>query len=146
MRTHQVLLPLLLATAASQAGVYRWTDAEGTVHFSQSPPPDTHAEPVTVKPPPADSGLSDPSLGKSLEQFERRRADRKKQQEETAKRAEAEKRRLANCEKARKNLATVTSRGRVRVIRANESVALTEEERQALIRKLEKQIQKFCDQ
>ena len=32
-----ILLPLLLAAAAANAAVYKWTDAQGRVHFSDKP-------------------------------------------------------------------------------------------------------------
>lgn len=37
MRSHLILLALLLALPAS-AGVYKWTDAQGRIHYSDSPP------------------------------------------------------------------------------------------------------------
>jgi hypothetical protein len=36
-------------TAAQQ--VYRWVDKDGVVHFTQTPPPETQAEPPKTKPP-----------------------------------------------------------------------------------------------
>jgi hypothetical protein len=43
-------LPLLLATCAvAQAGdYYKWTDAQGTVHYSQTPPTDHDSKAVYV--------------------------------------------------------------------------------------------------
>lgn len=37
MRSHLILLALFLALPAS-AGVYKWTDAQGRTHYSDSPP------------------------------------------------------------------------------------------------------------
>jgi len=37
MRSHLILLALLQAFPAS-AGVYKWTDAQGRIHYSDSPP------------------------------------------------------------------------------------------------------------
>lgn len=51
-RTRHTLITLLLAivlspsTTASQ--IYRWTDAEGGVHYGQGKPPDASAERVTI--------------------------------------------------------------------------------------------------
>lgn len=44
------VVPMLLAAcAAAQAGdYYKWTDAQGTVHYSQSPPLDAPSKPVYV--------------------------------------------------------------------------------------------------
>ena len=38
MKPHLILLSLLLAFPA-YAGVYKWTDAQGHIHYSDSPPP-----------------------------------------------------------------------------------------------------------
>lgn len=41
---------LILAAAPAAAELYKWTDAEGKVHFSDQPPPPEIKAPVTVKP------------------------------------------------------------------------------------------------
>jgi len=39
---HRLLLCLLLALpCAARADIYRWTDAQGRVHYAQTPPPDS---------------------------------------------------------------------------------------------------------
>jgi hypothetical protein len=45
-----IMFPLLLAVCAlAQAGdYYKWTDAQGTVHYSQTPPPDRASKSVYV--------------------------------------------------------------------------------------------------
>jgi hypothetical protein len=55
--TVRVLLVIafaLLAAAAGAADVYRWVDAEGKVHFSDSPPPGVAAEKLGIKSAPTD--------------------------------------------------------------------------------------------
>jgi hypothetical protein len=47
------LLTLLPALAAADQ-VYKWTDEQGHVHFSQTPPPSTKAQQITVYVPPPD--------------------------------------------------------------------------------------------
>ena len=43
-------LALLLAGGALQAaGVYKWTDADGNLHFGDKPPPNVEADSVTVR-------------------------------------------------------------------------------------------------
>jgi hypothetical protein len=49
--------PLLLAATvfagtAAATGIYRWVDADGTVHFGDSPPPDHPVRQIEVLPPP----------------------------------------------------------------------------------------------
>ncbi|MDO9467331.1 MAG: glutaredoxin family protein [Thiobacillus sp.] len=56
MKTGLILLAMLLAMPAA-AGVYKWTDAQGRIHYTDSPPPaaratqmklQTHTGPVEV--------------------------------------------------------------------------------------------------
>jgi glutaredoxin len=42
MKPHPILLVLLLACPVS-AGVYKWTDAQGRIQYSDTPPPTTKA-------------------------------------------------------------------------------------------------------
>lgn len=46
-----LLLALLPLTA--QATIYRWVDAQGQVHYSQTPPPEAGAEPQSIRTLPA---------------------------------------------------------------------------------------------
>lgn len=45
-----LLLALATLAAANATGIYRWVDAEGTVHFGDSPPAERGAEPVEIRP------------------------------------------------------------------------------------------------
>ncbi|MBS0001448.1 MAG: DUF4124 domain-containing protein [Thioalkalivibrio sp.] len=54
-----LLLALTLPGAANATGIYRWVDAEGTVHFGDSPPSDRRAKPVEIRPPMGDSPQAD---------------------------------------------------------------------------------------
>jgi glutaredoxin len=48
-----LLLGPMLALSPTQAGAYKWTDAQGVLHFSDRPPPSGHADRVPL---PATSG------------------------------------------------------------------------------------------
>lgn len=57
---HRVLAVLLICAAASaQAGVYKWTDENGKVHYSDLPPPKTDTNKVPLTP---TSGFSGPEM------------------------------------------------------------------------------------
>lgn len=47
----RLLLVTLVATCAlpAAAGVYKWTDGQGRIHYSDSPPPDRNAAQVKIK-------------------------------------------------------------------------------------------------
>ena len=66
---------LALALCAHAAGVQKWTDAQGHVHFGDAPAPETHTAPVEIKvQPPSGSGgappADDPNAG-LLHEYER---------------------------------------------------------------------------
>jgi hypothetical protein len=44
-----LLLAILIASAPAGAGVYKWTDAQGRVHYSDDPPADAKAQQIKVK-------------------------------------------------------------------------------------------------
>ena len=44
-----LLLAVLITPVLAAAGVYKWTDAHGKVHYSDSPPSETKAQQVNVK-------------------------------------------------------------------------------------------------
>lgn len=44
-----MLLAVAACTLPATAGVYKWTDAQGRVHYSDSPPPDQKAAQVKIK-------------------------------------------------------------------------------------------------
>ena len=44
-----LLLAVAACTLPAAAGVYKWTDAQGRVHYSDSPPPDQKAAQVKIK-------------------------------------------------------------------------------------------------
>lgn len=78
------LMCALLISGQAQAEAYRWVDAQGRVHYTQTPPPGQKSEAVRPAPPPSpgSNGLkrySDLNDKLSAEQA-------KKEAEETAKR------------------------------------------------------------
>lgn len=52
-RSKTLLLLLVALPVLAQATVYRWVDASGQVHYSQTPPPEIGAEPQRIRTVPA---------------------------------------------------------------------------------------------
>lgn len=100
----------LLATA-TQAQVYKWTDAAGQVHYGDRPPAQVPTEQIEIIPPPADStaaGLrpGERQLLQTITTEERRLArERQAQSREEARYRQAEAaRRRTRCEDYRRRL------------------------------------------
>lgn len=50
-----LLISIPFAGTAGAADIYRWVDADGNVHFGDTPPDDRSVEQVEVRPPIGDS-------------------------------------------------------------------------------------------
>src|SRR3954465_2802055 len=82
-----------ISGAAISAQTYKWTDAEGKIHYSDQPPPANIKEPTTVKTPrqaPAAPTGKDTAPAKA-KTYTEQEAEFKKRQVETAEREAAEK-------------------------------------------------------
>lgn len=123
---------LILVGAPVSAELYKWTDAEGKVHFSDQPPPPEIKAPVTVKPRRPTAAPAAPATPTYVEQ----EADFRKRQVEAAEKAKAEKQaaddaaeKQRNCEQARARVASLEVGGRItRTNAAGEQIFLTDAE------------------
>ncbi|MEO1768022.1 DUF4124 domain-containing protein [Thiobacter aerophilum] len=110
-----ILLLLALPCVAS-GELYRWVDAQGKVHYSDSPPPADAKSGKTLPAPPspasAPAGTTKSWQEKDME-FRQRRAAEAEAQAKKEKEAEEARQKQANCETARKNLRLLESGQRV---------------------------------
>jgi len=117
-----ILAGAWLALAPASAETYKWTDAEGKVHYSDQPPPANAKRESTInprkpsKPPAAEKGATAAKPKTYMEQ----EAAFKKRQVETAEREAAEKKkadeeatRKRNCEQAQAELKMLQAGGRL---------------------------------
>jgi hypothetical protein len=104
------LLALIPALAAADQ-VYKWTDDQGHVHFSQTPPPSTKAQQVTVNVPPPD-----PQSLQNQQQLQQAMADKDKAAKDAAakekKDPKAEALKQQHCDDLRVRLQTLVQAGR----------------------------------
>jgi len=114
-----ISLILFFSYTLCNAGIYKWVDAEGNVHYSQERPPQGPAEKMDVqRHAPRDvSSYKRPGSkadeAKTEEGTEEKVTEEK--QPETKPETKAEKKqRSAACAQARKSLATMESSGRIR--------------------------------
>lgn len=133
VRNYALLIMLMTAPLAAShaAGLYKWTDEQGTVHYTQIPPTERPAEVITPEPPP-------PAQPKE-------QADEEKLPEGLSSADTANLRiRQQNCETARKNLAIYQSSEKVLQPDGTEMV-LSNEMREAKIRETQAQIKLYCE-
>lgn len=146
MKVKTVLLPLLMAVTAAgfaanaHATMYKWTDKEGNIQYTETPPPEGD---VTEIAPPPRVGLqasgdksektdaADPQKGNKTAEAD---APLTPEQQDAYKR---------NCEAARGNLATYKIARRVKQS-DGEVVVMDDERRQKKMNEAEEQIKKFC--
>lgn len=142
-----ILLLLALPLGAS-AELYRWVDAQGRVHYSDSPPPANATSTKTLNTPapasPAPAAAPKSWQEKEME-FRQRRAAEAEAQAKKEKEAEEARQKQANCEAARKNLQLLESGQRVVTVNAQgEREFLDDAARQKAINDARKAVETWC--
>jgi hypothetical protein len=141
------LAALAAASPAAAAKMYRWVDADGTVVYSQTPPPGERPA-VTIAPPPPPPEPPEVARQRLDEQLKKSEDAKKEQQKATekeqktaARSAELEK----YCDNARRNLELLENRPPRRYQLPNgEFRTFSEDEQRAEIQKLKDYIKKSC--
>lgn len=131
----------LLVNSAAQAGMYKWTDEQGNVHYSQSPPRGQEYEKMKVDKAPRPSGTTATPQGTADSQTTGQSDGPGTVEDEVAKNAEIRKK---NCDAAKKNLQVFQvyrrvkgEDGKIRVV--------SEKEREEQIQRSKEAIREFCD-
>ena len=137
---------LALATTTATAGtVYKWVDGTRTVYSQTPPPPGVKFEIVEEKRASVDTAgatARTESYGDVVSDGQKRRDAEKMERERIA---ESNKIKEENCQIAKDNLASLTSRGQVTIKEGDLYRKLTEEERQERIKTAEQGVTEFCD-
>ena len=143
-----ILLGLFLVTSQAFAGMYRWTDDEGNVVYSQTPPPDNRpVKPIAPPPPPAENTSQiqqqTQKLQEQLDNFARERNEKKQKQQEAA---QEKKQKAEKCKVARSNLKSMQEKppNTLWGLPDGSYQRFTVEERQKEIDKLNKIINENC--
>lgn len=139
------ILMIMMVSVPVQAGLYKWYDDKGQVHYTDSPPSDEKAEtlnPDTALPTGAEKEKTE--LDKQVEEFNKRRDERLKQEEEAKKKDAQEKQRKRNCEQLKKNLQVILTKNRVSTEVDGKRVVMPYEQRVKEINEAQKKIDKEC--
>ena len=149
--TAALLIATLLLQSPVSGGIYKWTDASGEVHYSQTPPPNGIAtQKIQDAPPPAESQQNiheeQQQLQERIDAMDERQA---RQDEEAAiNKQHKENREIdeKNCITAQNNLAKLQQGGIKRYLTPEgEVIRLTEEDRQRRITAANKQVKQYCN-
>ena len=140
---------LLVATASSAAdtqAIYKWTNDQGEVQYTQFPPSGRKAEILHgAKPPASSAQTTGNDLQKQLEAVDKRNEEKLQGAKDAKQWAEIQKIRRTNCETAHKNLDSLQRGGNIRYMGPDGKVMrMTEEERQKRIDEANAQIKEYC--
>ncbi len=147
------VIALMLAATASQAGITKWVDADGKVHYSDGPPPASAKSQQTLNinsAPAAGNAMSDSKGGaKSLAERDLESRKRRVEAEETAakqaKDREEAKRKKENCAQARNQLQALRDGQRmVKYDEKGERVYLEDDARPKAIEEAQRAADSWC--
>lgn len=150
MRRYFTIITLLLICFDAHAGLNKWVDADGKVHYSDSPPPNVETERVrsfTGKEQ-ADAPVkySPKSIAEREAEYKKSKQEKEKAlQEKSQENAEAAAKKR-NCEAAQENLRTLESGSRVVTYDANgERIYLDDTARAQKLEEARTAISKSCN-
>ena len=135
----------LLFAASSHAGLYKWTDDKGQIHYSDRQPDKEKAQtlnPKTSLPSGVDKEKS--ALDKQVEEMNKRLEEEKQQQEEAEKIAKEKELRKKRCQTLRDNMQVMLTKNRVSKIVDGKRVVMPYEERVEKMEKMRKEIEEAC--
>lgn len=146
--TVTISMVILLGSGVAPAEkIYKWTDAEGNVHYGSEKPADTPAEKMKV-----DTGLTGANTGAEALDKLKQEADDEAQKikeegipEQPPVPALPMKEVKSRCAAAKQDLATIQSRGQLKERDEQGNISFVgEEERQQRIKQAKKQIKEYC--
>lgn len=139
MRITLVAGILLLLTAHAQAQVYKWTDAQGRVHYSAQPPPGAQASEIRIAPAPPSA---QPAPAAADEVSDTAAESPPENHQDSSQQAIFRQ----NCEIARQNLAVLQDLSVRRFSEdGEEAIYYSDEQRQAKIEEAQEMVATYCD-
>lgn len=154
MRQLLIFVSMLMLATATQAGVTRWVDAEGKVHYSDRTPPSTakSQKNLDLKNNPAlpqaatDNKGEEKSLAEKDLEFRKRRVQAEETAARQARDQEEATRKKANCEQARNQLQALQEGQRMaKYNEKGERVFLEGSDRAKAIEEAKKSADSWCN-
>ncbi len=136
MHRSLIAVALLLLAPLAAAQVYKWTDASGTVHYSEAPPAQgTKYEKVTT------TGTVEPLVAPPSSEVANNRETPAAPAQQVA---DTPENRSTMCESLKSNLAALQGSGPVVMQQGGKSVALDDAQRKQQIASAQAQYDQFC--
>jgi len=143
---------LSMACTVSIAGIYKWVDAEGNIHYGQQRPSNSSSEKMDVQQyAPRDTssykrpGSNTDEEGKTANDDTEKKPEEPVEPEKKKETAAEKKRRLAACAQARSNLSKMQSIGRVRSKDKDGNVTyMSQQQKEAKMSQAKSLIAKHC--
>lgn len=141
----RALLLLLLAWGA-HAGVYKWTDSQGRVHYSDTPPPRQEVQSLrTDKTNDAAAAAERRALSDRLTESELSRKHAREAEDKRKAEEEAARKRAQNCQRARERLTLLQQNIPItRVDAQGQRYTMTDAERAAAALEAQRHIDEHC--
>lgn len=142
---HCLLLLIALFAGGTQAAeVYKWTDAEGNVHFGDKPHAGARAESITIQKHTPDPQYLD-RMQRMREEVERREVEQEESQRNQAEQDRITQANAARCQQARASLGMLQEKIRVfSYDEAGNRQYLGDQDRAAQIERLQQAIRENC--
>ncbi|HBA32769.1 MAG TPA: hypothetical protein DCZ12_01385 [Gammaproteobacteria bacterium] len=138
---------LLSIPLLASAQVYKWTDENGQVHYSQPPPPEPRQVEAVALPKSPPDEVTKARLNKIVEGVNERREDRMQTNADGEEAVERRKQIEAFCKQARKQKTLLQSQTPVSAQQADGTLLnISDEERAERLHTLDAQLAEFCQQ
>lgn len=138
----------LLWCPIALSSAYQWTDSDGQVHFSQTPPPGVEAKevPLVKSPPPPPPSATDEKIHQEAQSISEQIEEEKVKTQTAAEDKKRLEQYAVNCQRAKKYLAELNSKVRIRLtdLQGNMKI-LTPAEKQQEIDSTNKAIDFYCN-
>ncbi|SCZ62920.1 DUF4124 domain-containing protein [Thiohalomonas denitrificans] len=131
----------LVLAAPAVAKMYKWTDNEGNIHYSQIPPEGREAREIAAPPKVRPQQAEEPAQDKTAQP----EGEESAKEPELTPEQQAEREQLyrRNCDAAQKNLKLFQNARRI--MENGELVIITEEDRAKRLESTREQIEKYCN-
>jgi hypothetical protein len=142
---HLIILFLFLTCNSYAAGIQKWVDENGQVHYGDSPPTQVTTESIRISRPPSNPGKTLPRINSNSEaKADDQQAQPAAKQPAAAPEPSAEQAKQF-CEQARKDLVTINRSNRLRLKLADGTTRfMTDEEISARREQTQADIDRYC--